>query len=64
MGKVGKRLTRKQKEILSSQGLNPKDYIFLYDINESYFKIQHKASGIRRTVDAFKRNKKEKEIWE
>lgn len=64
MGKLGKRLTRAQKEILAEKGLNPKDYIFLYQINESYIKVQHKASGIHRTVDVYKRNKKKREIWE
>ena len=57
MAKQGKRLTRLQKEILAGHGLNPKEYEFMYQINESYIKVRHKISGIQRTVDVYKKAK-------
>ncbi len=57
MGKAGRRLTRFEKECCLKQGANPKDYIFLYDINDSYFKVKHKTSGIEKTIDKYRRAK-------
>lgn len=57
MAKQGKRLTREQKAILAGHGLNPKEYEYMYQINESYIKVRHKISGIQRTVDVYKKAK-------
>ena len=55
--KQGRKLTRLEKEYVLGNGKNPKDYIFLYDINDSFFKIKHKVSGIEATCDKFRRAK-------
>lgn len=57
MGKAGRKLTRLEKEYVLGNHKNPKDYIFLYDINESYFKIKNKTTGIECTCDKFRRSK-------
>lgn len=57
MAKRGKRLTREQKSILIGHGLDPKQYEFVYQINESYIKIRHKETKIEKTVDVYKKSK-------
>jgi hypothetical protein len=57
MGKAGRKLTRLEKEYVLGNGKNPKEYIFLYDINDSYFKIKNKETGIECTCDKYRRAK-------
>lgn len=57
MGKAGRKLTRREKEWVLGNGKNPKDYIYLYDINDSYFKIKNKTTGIECTCDKYRRAK-------
>lgn len=57
MSKRGRRLTRDEKANLVAQGLNPSDWMFAYDISESYFKIRHKTKRLERTVDRYRKAK-------
>lgn len=57
MGKAGRRLTRREKEFVLGNGKNPKEYIFLYDINDSYFKIKNKITGIECTCDKYRKSR-------
>jgi hypothetical protein len=57
MGKAGRKLTRLEKEFVQGNGKNPKEYIFLYDINDSYFKCKNKITGIECTIDKYRRSK-------
>lgn len=52
-----RRLTRQEKEWVLGNGKNPKDYLYAYDINSSFFKIKHKVSGVETTCDKFRRAK-------
>lgn len=51
-----KRLTREQKEIVSSHGLNARNWA-LAEETEFYLKIINKDSGKTRMVDKFRRKK-------
>lgn len=51
-----KKLTRMQKEIVSSHGLNAKNWA-LVDETELYLKIINKESGKIRMIDKFRRKK-------
>ena len=51
-----KKLTRTQKEIVSSHGLNPNDWALIEE-TEFYYKLINKTSGIKKSVDKFKRRK-------
>lgn len=57
MAKRSKRLTREQKAILLGHNLNPKEYRFVEQINESYIKIVNVHTGIQKTVDVYKKAK-------
>ena len=57
MAKRGRRLTRDEKACVLKQGKNPSDYMFAYDISESYFKIRHKTKGTECTIDRFRKSK-------
>ena len=57
MSKRGRRLTRDEKACVLKQGKNPSDYMFAYDITESYFKIRHKVTGVETTIDRFRKAK-------
>ena len=57
MGKAGRKLTRKEKEYVLGNGKNPKEYIFLYDINDSYFKVKNKLTGVETTIDKYRKAK-------
>lgn len=46
-------LTRSQKEAISAYGLNPKDYLFVEDVSDSYFKIIHKDYGSVKLIDRY-----------
>jgi hypothetical protein len=50
-----RRLTRFEKECCEAQGANPKYYLFAYTINDSYFKIVHKETGVQKTIDVYRR---------
>ena len=52
-----RRLTRLEKEYVLGNGKNPNDYMYLYNINDSYFKIIHKRTGVHSTCDKFRRAK-------
>lgn len=54
--KRGRRLTRNEKEIVSSQGLNPNDWMLAEEYN-FYLKIIHKDTKKTRIIDKFKRGK-------
>lgn len=51
-----KRLTREQKEIVSSHGLNARNWA-LVEETEFYLKIINKESGKTRMVDKFRRKR-------
>lgn len=55
--KQGRRLTRNEKEIVSSHGLNPKDYSYLSE-TEFYLKLVNKTTGVQKMIDKFRRNKR------
>mgnify|MGYP003291089300 FL=1 len=55
--KQPKKLTRDQKSILVAHQLNPADYRFVGQINESYIKVINIHTGIMKTVDVYKRAK-------
>ena len=57
MAKRSKRLTREQKAIILGHNLNPKEYRFVEQINESYIKIVNVHTGIQKTVDVYKKSK-------
>lgn len=50
--KQGKRLTRTQKEILSSNGLNAKDFM-LVEEREFFLVVQNKETGVLKNVSKF-----------
>ena len=50
-------LTRAQKEAISAYGLNPKDYMFVEDLTDTYFKIQHKDNGSTKVIDRYVRRR-------
>lgn len=56
--KRGKRLTREQKAIVAGNGLEPKDYMFVEDINEDYIKVVNITSGIQKTLNVHKKKRK------
>lgn len=55
--KRGRRLTRDEKSNLVAQGLNPKEWEYAYQINESYYKIRNKKTKQERTVDVYRKAK-------
>ena len=56
--KRGKRLTREQKAIVVGNGLNPKDYMFAYQVNDDYIKVVNITSGVEKTLNAHKKKKR------
>lgn len=56
--KRGKRLTREQKSIVLGNGLQPKDYMYMYDVNIDYIKVVNVSTGIERTLNKHKKKKK------
>lgn len=56
--KRGKRLTREQKAIVVGNGLNPKDYMFAYQVNDDYIKVVNIISGVEKTLNTHKKKKK------
>lgn len=55
--KRGRRLTRVEKSNLVAQGLNPSEWEYAYDINESFYKIRNKKTKTERTVDKYRKAK-------
>lgn len=55
--KQGKRLTRDQKEVVASHGLNPKEYSYIGE-TEFYLKLVNKTTGVPKMIDKFKRRNK------
>lgn len=53
--KQPKALTRNQKEAVSAYDLNPKDYMFVTDVTETYFQIIHKDNGSVKLIDRYAR---------
>lgn len=56
--KRGKRLTREQKAVVLGNGLNPKDYMFAYQVNDDYIKVVNIISGVERALNVHKKKKK------
>lgn len=56
--KRGKRLTREQKAIVVGNGLNPKDYMFAYQVNDDYIKVINITSGVEKTLNTHKKKKR------
>lgn len=56
--KRGKRLTREQKAVVAGNGLNPKDYMFAYQVNDDYIKVVNITSGVEKTLNTHKKKKK------
>lgn len=56
--KRGKRLTREQKAIVAGNGLNPKDYMFAYQVNDDYIKVINITSGVEKTLNTHKKKKR------
>lgn len=52
-----RKLTRFEKECCLKQGCDPRDYLFAYNISESYFKVKSKSTGIEKTIDRYRRAK-------
>lgn len=55
--KQPKKLTRQQKEILTSHSLNANDWMLVEEM-EFYLKIIHKSTGKTKMIDKFVRGKK------
>ena len=55
--KRGKKLTREQKAIVLGHGLDTREWTLAYVVNDSYIKIQHKETGIQKTIDVYKKSK-------
>lgn len=55
MAKQGRRLTRVEKSNLIAQGMNPKEWEYAYNINDSYYKIRNKKTGVEKTVDKYRK---------
>ena len=55
--KRGRRLTRDEKSCLLAQGIDYKQYMFSENVNDSYFKVVHKETGIQKIVDRYKKSK-------
>lgn len=51
-------LTRDEKIAVSAYNLNPKDYLYLEKITDSYFSIVHKDNGTHKTIDKYARPKR------
>ena len=56
--KRGKRLTREQKAVVAGNGLNPKDYMFAYQVNDDYIKVINITSGVEKTLNTHKKKKR------
>ena len=56
--KRGKRLTREQKAIVLGNGLNPKEYMFAYTVNEDYIKVVNIITGVEKILNVHKRRKR------
>lgn len=56
--KRGKRLTREQKAVVLGNGLNPKDYMFAYQVNDDYIKVVNITSGVEKTLNTHKKKKR------
>ena len=54
---VYRKLTRFAKVCCLKQGCDPRDYLFAYNISESYFKVKSKSTGIEKTIDRYRRAK-------
>ena len=54
---VYRKLTRFEKECCLKQGCDPRDYLFAYNISESYFMVKSKSTGIEKTIDRYRRAK-------
>jgi len=52
--KQPKRLTRSQKECVSAHYMNPKEWM-CYDVTDFYLKVIHKRTGVKKTLDKFRR---------
>ncbi len=39
-------------------GLNPKDYMFAYQVNDDYIKVVNIMSGVERALNVHKKKKK------
>lgn len=55
--KQGRRLTREEKSCLIAQGHDAKQYMFLENINESYFKAVHKETKRVILIDKYRKAK-------
>ena len=55
--KRGRRLTRNEKEVVSSHSLNPNDWMLAEEMN-FYLKLIHKETKQIKIIDKFKRGKK------
>jgi hypothetical protein len=56
--KRGKRLTRDQKAIVLGNGLDPKDYMFAYVVDEHNIKVVNVHTGIETLVNVHKKQKR------
>ena len=56
--KRGKRLTREQKAVVLGNGLNPKEYQFVENINDDYIKVVNIISGIQKTLNIHKKKRR------
>lgn len=54
--KQPKKLTRTQKEIVSSHGLKADEWV-LVEETDFYYKLINKTSGVKKPVDKFRRKK-------
>lgn len=54
--KQPKKLTRTQKEIVSNHGLNADEWALIEE-TDFYYKLINKTSGVRKSVDKFRRKK-------
>lgn len=55
--KRGRKLTRIEKSNLVAQGLNPSEWEYAYQINESFYKIRNKKTKQEKTIDIYRKAK-------
>lgn len=53
--KQPKKLTKKQKEIVSAHGLVANNWMFVEDVTESHIKVINKASGKVKILDIYRK---------
>ena len=57
MSKQLKKLTRKEKEVISRLHLNPLDWGKVKDLSEQFIVIEHRENHTKKTIDVFRKER-------